>query len=151
LQTVERYARIDFGVRVNLPWSGLAAAALAGGEAIDAGVAPPPLPGPHCAVGRILYPDGAQGVLLYFKASLSGDESDYVLGYRRRNPSFPHETTTDQFFTEEQFEAYRALGFHMVSRFFDRADDYLWVEDGEGAFASKDAAFAAIDDILPKT
>jgi hypothetical protein len=30
--------------------------------------------------------------------------------------------TADQFFTEEQFEVYRALGFHAVSGLFDRHD-----------------------------
>ena len=71
-------------------------------------------PGPHCAIGRVLYADGAQGLLLYFKSSVTGDEKDYILDYKRRNPTFPHETTADQFFTEEQFEAYRALGFHIL-------------------------------------
>src|SRR5262249_62056489 len=40
--------------------------------------------------------------------------NDYVRDYARRNDSFPHETTGDQFFSEEQFEVYRALGFHMT-------------------------------------
>ncbi|MEK8018164.1 MAG: hypothetical protein VSS75_014920, partial [Candidatus Parabeggiatoa sp.] len=30
--------------------------------------------------------------------------------YRRQNPSFPDETTADQFFNEAQFESYRKLG-----------------------------------------
>src|SRR6266542_1203738 len=74
--------------------------------------------GPHCAVGRILYPEGPDGVLLYIKSSLTGDEDDYILDYKDRNPRFPHETTNDQFFTEEQFEVYRALGFHAADGFF---------------------------------
>jgi hypothetical protein len=55
---------------------------------------------------------------------MSGDESDLVRDYRRRNKDFPHETTLDQFFSEEQFEVYRALGFDAVHDFFigiDRA------------------------------
>lgn len=36
------------------------------------------------------------------------------MDYKRRYPAFPHETTSDQFFGEEQLEAYRALGFHIV-------------------------------------
>ena len=54
-------------------------------------------------------------MLLYIKSSLTGDENDYIVDYKRRNPTFPHETTADQFFTEEQFEVYRALGFHAVN------------------------------------
>jgi len=49
----------------------------------------------------------------------TGDESDYVLNYKKRNPDFPHETTGDQFFGEEQLEVYRALGFHMMQRVLD--------------------------------
>ena len=30
---------------------------------------------------------------------------------------FPHESTGDQFFSEEQFEVYRALGFHIAHGF----------------------------------
>jgi hypothetical protein len=45
-----------------------------------------------------------------------------VVDYKRRNPDFPHETTLDQLFTEEQFEAYRALGFHAVNSAFNRVD-----------------------------
>ena len=43
-----------------------------------------------------------------------GDENDYIRDYARRNDRSPHETTGDQFFWEEQFEVYRALGFHMT-------------------------------------
>ena len=73
--------------------------------------------GPHCAVGEISYPDGRKGVLVYIKASLTGDENDAVIDYKKRYDDFPHETTIDQMFTEEQFEAYRALGFHAANRF----------------------------------
>ncbi len=62
------------------------------------------------------------GVLVYVKASLSGDEASYVMAYKARNPSFPHESTADQFFSEEQFEVYRALGEHIVKRFLDQSD-----------------------------
>jgi hypothetical protein len=144
LQIVERYARIDFGVRLNLPWEQVATKALATDEALAGGTLTASA-GPHCAVGRILYPDGAHGVIAYFKASMTGDEPDYVLGYKKRNPSFPQETTAEQFFTEEQFEVYRALGFHMVDHFFDRTDEFCWLDKGEGAFATSQDAFAAVD------
>ncbi|WP_237152250.1 hypothetical protein [Oryzibacter oryziterrae] len=45
---------------------------------------------------------------------MTGDENDYVAEYRKRHPAFPFETTLDQLFSEEQFEAYRALAFHAV-------------------------------------
>ena len=113
--TLERYARIDLGVTIDLPWHAIKARTLevdkifakGGGDKLTAS-------GPHCAAGEIDFGDGTSGVLLYVKASLTGDENDYVLDYKGRNPDFPHETTGDQFFGEEQFEVYRALGFHMM-------------------------------------
>ena len=71
--------------------------------------------GPHAAIGCIDYGGGEQGFLLYIKSSLTGDENDYVRDYARRHQLFPHETTGDQFFSEEQFEVYRALGFHAAN------------------------------------
>jgi hypothetical protein len=76
--------------------------------------------GPHVAVGCIDYGAGKSGWLVYVKSSLSGDENDYIRDYARRFPRFPHETTGDQFFSEEQFEVYRALGFHAMYGFLER-------------------------------
>jgi hypothetical protein len=146
LQIVERYARIDFGVRIELPWEAIAATSLAFDARPDGSQR---LAGPHCAVGRIFYPDGAVGVLLYVKASMTGDEKDYILDYKKRNPSFPHETTGDQFFSEEQFEAYRALGFHMVEHFFGQDDDFAYLAEGSGKYENRKDARAAIDAALP--
>ena len=106
---IQRYARIDLGVRINLRWDKIAATSL-GARASGA----KPARGPHCAMGEINYSDGGKGKLTYVKASLSGDENVYVRDYARRYAEYPHETTSDQFFSEEQFEVYRALGFHCV-------------------------------------
>lgn len=125
----QRYARIDLGVRIDMSTKAVASHALAvrqklgqtGKPGKDGQIAdfPPCDPGPHCAIGRIAYPaaDGTseEGILLYVKSSLSGDENDYMLDYARRYRAFPHETTGDQFFSEEQFECYRALGFHALN------------------------------------
>lgn len=67
----------------------------------------------HLQFGRLIYPDGREGVLIYVKSTLTGDEPPDVLHYATRNPGCPHETTADQFFSEDQFEAYRALGEHI--------------------------------------
>lgn len=72
----------------------------------------------HWAVGEIHYGDQTCGHLLYFKSSLSGDENPYVVNYRTHHPAFPHESTANQFFTETQFEAYRALGYHVANAAF---------------------------------
>lgn len=68
----------------------------------------------HCTVGRITYSTGSIGLLIYLKASITGDEDVGVAQYRSIHPSFPHETTADQFFSEDQFESYRRLGQHVV-------------------------------------
>jgi len=127
LMALETHALIDLGVRIDLPWAAIrdatrkAEAEVAKSGGVSSWAAPK---GPHCAIGEIEYPGKHKGVLLYIKASLTGDESDGIVDYKRRNPDFPHETTADQFFTEEQFEVYRALGFHAAYRFFDRRDDF---------------------------
>jgi hypothetical protein len=133
LVTLERYARIDFSLRIDLPWAALRDVSReASAEVLNSGGLPPNKAphGPHCALGTIYYPrktgesdeSNNTGALLYIKSSLTGDENDYVVDYKRRNPAFPHETTLDQLFSEEQFEAYRALGFHAVNSAFKLAD-----------------------------
>jgi len=62
------------------------------------------------AVGDIRYDNGQTGELLYVKPSfLSGIPAD-VRAFGLSDPAFPHDSTTDQWFTESQFESYRALG-----------------------------------------
>ena len=77
----------------------------------------------HCAVGEIKYPamDGLKeekGFLLYCKSSVSGDEPEHLHEYKVRHPSFPHESTADQWFDEQQFEVYRELGYHIGKAVF---------------------------------
>ncbi len=150
LLRLERYARIDLGVRIILPWEEIATAM----QDLDAALARASSriaerkAGPHCAVGRILYADGAQGVLVYFKSSLSGDEKDYILDYKRRNPAFPHETTGDQFFSEEQFECYRALGFHIVDGFFAGDHQFSWLEEELGGWSTSAEAMREVKEKL---
>jgi hypothetical protein len=74
----------------------------------------------HAAFGRIDYGRGAYGWLIYIKSSLTGREDESVRKYRAVQKAFPHHSTGDQFFDEEQFEAYRALGTHMVIETFAR-------------------------------
>ena len=77
-------------------------------------------PPPYHAIGIIDYPaaDGPgveRGIILYVKPSYHGTVSSAgVRSYASSNPSFPHEATSDQFFTELQMESYRALGFEIM-------------------------------------
>ena len=81
----------------------------------------------HCAVGRIRY-DKADthaplGTLVYLKPSLTGDEPADVRRYKAQHREFPHQTTADQWFDESQFESYRALGQHILTKSIEAACD----------------------------
>ena len=124
---LEMMARIDLGARIELPWLDLQAAGTAVTDAALHGTDREGYPdgcGPHAAIGIIRYDNEETGVLIHIKSMLTGDENDYVLDYKRRNPTFPHETTLDQFFSEEQFEVYRALGFHAARQLFTGAEGF---------------------------
>ena len=132
--TLVRYARIDLGIEIDLPWQALTNRTKETNAKIEeTGDAPKHL-GPHCAIGRITYsrvngrPERT-GILVYIKSSLTGDENDYVYHYKKRYWAFPHETTLDQMFSEEQFEAYRALGYHATNGLFTRRDDFAKTSD----------------------
>lgn len=52
------------------------------------------------------------------KPTLVGDEPADVAQYHAANQDFPHQTTTDQFFDEAQWESYRKLGQFITERVF---------------------------------
>lgn len=71
----------------------------------------PPVPGISCAIGSIKYPNSDRlGWLLYIKPTYQGTERADIRSYATFHDEFPHESTTDQWFSESQLEAYRALG-----------------------------------------
>jgi hypothetical protein len=78
----------------------------------------------HFRFCRIRYPTGAGdnqeqiGYLVYLKLSLTGNEGEFIRRYKSDEPAFPHHPTSNQFFTEVQFEAYRALGEHVGDKMF---------------------------------
>jgi GNAT superfamily N-acetyltransferase len=81
----------------------------------------------HMVVGSVDYGSALdQGILLYIKPTLTGDEEPDIRQYRRSNQDFPHETTGDQFYDEAQWESYRRLGDHVAEaafQFVNRLDD----------------------------
>jgi hypothetical protein len=84
-------------------------------------------PGHNCAVGRIRYSvvDGGNapdGIIVYIKPACYGDEPRDIYEYFKTNPTFPHESTSDQFFSESQFESYRMLGAHTMEKFCTECD-----------------------------
>jgi hypothetical protein len=72
----------------------------------------------HYAIGNIHYGQAdvkaPVGRIIYFKASLTGNEPADVTTYKKRHAAFPHEDTANQWFTESQFESYRRLGYEAV-------------------------------------
>jgi hypothetical protein len=78
--------------------------------------------GRYMATATIRYSavDGAgapPGRLIYLKPGLYSENyfPRDVYNYAQQSPDFPHESTSDQFYTESQFESYRALGRHVVN------------------------------------
>ena len=55
------------------------------------------------------------------KLSVTGNETELIKRYRINHPDFPHQSTLDQFFDQEQFEAYRQLGAHVADGLFSPA------------------------------
>jgi hypothetical protein len=83
----------------------------------------PPVAGARFGLASISYPKSSDsqsnrpGWLLYVKPTYyCTSEGMDVRGYASDHPSFPHESTTDQWFSESQLEAYRALGAHIMEQ-----------------------------------
>lgn len=72
-----------------------------------------------------------------------------VYSYSRTVEAFPHEPTTDQWFSESQFESYRALMFHSLEQilrgsaphdfadFFARVSSYMSPKGKRRAFKNE--------------
>ncbi|MBR0850600.1 patatin-like phospholipase family protein [Bradyrhizobium diazoefficiens] len=151
---LQRFARIDLGTRIVMDWEPVGARAKEVSKEIAAAKRDP-AHGPHVALGLIDYPpleaggDRQRGVLVYVKSSLSGDENDYVMAYKARNPAFPQESTMEQLFSEEQFEAYRSLGEHIGRRLCDGTDP-VTVPSEARSFVL-DGARAGFPNLMPKS
>ena len=64
--------------------------------------------------GTIVYPDGSQSTFILLKTTMIRRLGLLVKGYKGANRAFPDQSTADQFFDEEQFEAYRELGYEIA-------------------------------------
>jgi len=72
------------------------------------------------ACGTIEYPQTSlypakTGKIFLIKSTLLTDLPADLYGYRARFADFPDQTTGDQFFDENQFDAYRELGYRAAS------------------------------------
>ena len=107
-----RKCQVDFGVRIDIDTK--ASMPMQGtGKSLY-----------HCGVGRIHYEeantDDISGYLLYIKPSLTGNEPVDIMQYASVHPEFPHQSTTDQWFDESQFEAYRKLGYYIATTVLEK-------------------------------
>ena len=66
-----------------------------------------------CVQATIRYADepNRTTTLIYVKATLIDEAPFFARGYRAQNPDYPNESTANQFYNPEQFDAYRELGF----------------------------------------
>jgi hypothetical protein len=109
-----RQIRVDLGVPIEIPEMGV-------------GTPSQNLKTKYCAIGKIRYScvdrdpadretedDDFDGVLIFIKPSLIGQEPRDVINYWQGRASFPQEAITDQWFSESQFESYRALGSYII-------------------------------------
>lgn len=106
---LQQLVREDFGVEIDIDLDALRPGASG-------------LSKQHMVAGSIKYSTqnqldggiGCDGILIYIKPSLTGDEPEDITQYRVRDATFPHQSTGDQFFDSFQWEAYRRLGEHAV-------------------------------------
>ena len=134
-----RKIRIDFGIDITIDAKGL----------FPRSKKDPRNP-KYCAVGTIHYDrvdaGGKPGRFLYLKPTFYGEaapkgvtpEPKDIYNYAVTNPTFPHQSTGDQWFSESQFESYRQLGYFSltevtrgkdtfadVCKLIDEAEEYL--------------------------
>jgi hypothetical protein len=64
--------------------------------------------------------EAADGILIYVKPTFypRRQEPLDILNYATLNKEFPHQPTSDQWFTESQFESYRMLGLYTIEQIF---------------------------------
>lgn len=77
--------------------------------------ADPAAAGLYAAIASIKYPESrTKGTLIYLKPGFLADAPADVRAFAASDPKFPHDSTYNQWFTESQFESYRALGAHVA-------------------------------------
>lgn len=100
----------------------------------------------HGSLGLIEYPDrdrpeetghkdgfNRYGLILYLKSSLTREVVDKYIDirqYANTHASFPHEPTSDQFFDENQFEAYRHLGYYIAAKYRPVIEELMDLDTG---------------------
>jgi hypothetical protein len=127
-------ARSELGVEIKIdPTSLMPSPAKAEGStqadpAQEDGIAPKSV-----IEARFTYEDGTPGVLIYARNVMTGEAPWDVKAHHREDPSFPHNSTADQLYTDQKFESYRALGAQAG------VDAVALMESAEAAVQKSDA------------
>ncbi|WP_105201346.1 patatin-like phospholipase family protein [Pseudoalteromonas sp. T1lg10] len=112
-----KLARVDFGAKLAIDVSAI------NQKAATSNIA--------WTEGKISYDDGSYGRFIYVKASMIQHVNEELKSYKRINPDFPHQSTSNQFFDEMQFEAYRELGFELTHQMLKSVDLATTATSGE--------------------
>jgi rhodanese-related sulfurtransferase len=83
----------------------------------------PPTAKRATTTGWIHYPNGVKGHLVYSRNVMSPGGPWDVRAHQLENPSFPHDSTVDQLYTDQKFESYRALGAEAGKRAVARMNE----------------------------
>ena len=83
---------------------------------------------------NITYHDGTKGLLYYIKSTFIGGKRVRTQSYKIEYPLFPDQSTSDQFFDEAQFHAYRDLGYTIAAEMSDKLNVF---ESIYGVFGRK--------------
>ncbi len=117
-------ARSELGVEIDLDLEELAklrvpppaAPAAAGSDAAAAPATSAPAPTspavaekPAISI-RFKYRHGPRGLIVYARNVLSKKSPYDAVSFAEIDPAFPHDSTIDQLYTDQKFEAYRVLG-----------------------------------------
>ncbi|WP_417387401.1 patatin-like phospholipase family protein [Gimesia sp.] len=130
----------------------------------------------HYLIGKINYPadpdrkgqdaEESTGWLIYLKSSLIHNyykgtrneahhqrqdlkhEPPAVQSFAIHSKDFPHETTADQFYDDDQFEAYRALGYHVASSMFDAFDTWYKHQPTDNEKKPKKPGDPTVEDLM---
>ena len=79
-------------------------------------------------VGDITYPEDSPETpphtLIFAQAALTRDVPYKVLEYSQNDPGFPRDSTADQWFNSQQFDAYQQLGRYLGQQAVEAARTY---------------------------
>lgn len=124
LANLVRKCRVDFGARIS--FEGKQRGSSWAEELSSTGY----------VLGSIDYGAKPNGSIVVIKPTsmLHSKLSADIFSYARSRPSFPHQTTVDQFFSESQFESYRELGERITEAclYGGLADLLTYSTEGDG-------------------